>query len=188
MTRLRTDLVRSGSGPSIPWKVVALILLIGGIWAFIGYKYVQYRVPNRTPAQLAATRNSASAPKARASARPQRAQPSQQFLALVKQLDLSEAQKEQIEKVASQTTAPRTLRAEVNKILTPEQQAQLKRLQEEAAAKRAEQQKARAARMQKYYGNEAQYAQQADATIRRQREERRRAAESPAPPPAAAQP
>lgn len=177
MTRLQTDFSRSGSGLSIPWKVIALVLLIGGVWAYVGYKYVQYRVPNRTPTQMTSSRNKASASPARSTARSQRTNPSQQLLALVKQLDLSETQTARIEKIAAETTAPRTLRAQVGKILTPEQKAQLKRLQEEAAAKRSEQQKARAARMQKYYGNDAQYAQQADAAIRQQREERRRAAQ-----------
>jgi len=178
MARLETGPARSAaSGARVTgwWKIIALVAVIGGVWGYFGYKYVQYRVPQRTTASSSARKPAARAPKA-SGARAQRPGGSQQFLAMLKDLNLTDEQKSQIDKIAAETTVPRTLRARVNKILTPEQRAALAEKQKELAAKRAEQQKARAEKNQKLYGADAQYAQQADAAIRAQREARRMAA------------
>ncbi|MCX7624737.1 MAG: hypothetical protein N2Z21_00765 [Candidatus Sumerlaeaceae bacterium] len=173
MARLDTSLSRPSPQRQIPWKVLTLVACIGAIWAFIAYKYVQYRVPTRT---LSVQPAEAASLKGRAEALKLPAQRPNQWLQIVKELDLSEDQKNKIEKIAAETTVPKTLRARVNKVLTPQQRERLTSRVKELAAQRAEQQKARANREQKYYGTEIQYAQQANQVIRQQREARRRMA------------
>lgn len=149
-----------------------LLGCIGAIWGFIAYKYVQYRVPAWKTSERKALESAALNIRAKTLKPP--AQRPNQWLQIVQGLDLSETQKEQIEKIAAETTVPKTLRAKVNKVLTPQQRERLTSRVKELAAQRAEQQKAKAAREKKYYGAEVPYAQQANQSIRQQREARRR--------------
>jgi hypothetical protein len=96
----------------------------------------------------------------------------------VQELNLTDAQKEQIKKIAAETTVPKVLRSKISKVLTPEQRDKLTSCIKELAAQRAQQQKARADRETKYYGSEVEYARRANQVMRQQREARRLAAQA----------
>lgn len=188
MARLDTRVLKEKPGVSLPWKVIFLLLGIGAIWAYIGYKYVQYRVPSRT---LQVAESETKAPKPLTKARPPRSAPQRPptFLQMVNELDLTSDQRKQIEQIAKETTIPRVLRGRINRVLTVQQREQLTSKTKELAAKRAQEQKARlekqkenAAKLKKYYGNEAEYAAQASRAIRQQAQMRRQPVATPTPP------
>ncbi|MGC8840368.1 MAG: hypothetical protein ACP5QZ_02795 [Candidatus Sumerlaeaceae bacterium] len=184
MARLDTRVLKEAPRPHVSWKVLFLLFVIGSIWAYIGYKYVQYRVPSRTRAAATNRTNPVQRPTQPRSVRSASQRPPA-FLQLVKELNLTDEQKQKIELIAKETTEPRTLRFRVNRVLTPQQREQLTSRAKELAAKRAEEQRARvekqkanAQKLKKYYGDEADYAARASKAIREQSRMRRQAAQT----------
>jgi hypothetical protein len=162
--RLDTRVASSASPHfQIPWKALGLLVIIAGIWGYVAYKYVQYRVPNRT---VAAVRPSRQQPRKTLAAKDAKGDIVKEF---GKELELSPEQQEQLGKIAATTTSPREMRRAALKILSPEQRQKLAEKQKELARQRAEAKKQREERMRKYYGNDVEYARQANKAIAEQR-------------------
>lgn len=169
MARLDVGVTRSQPKFQVPWKVVLLVCTILGIWGFIAYKYVQYRVPTRTVLK---------ASKKTAVAKPPVPKPDRLVQQMTAGLALTAEQKQQLSELAKTTTSPKELRVAAMKILTPEQRKLLRERQEELRRRRADAQTTRQQRLAKYYGSEADYARRADAAIRQQRQQRRQQLEA----------
>lgn len=166
MARLDTGATDSRTAITIPWKVVFLLLFVLGTWGYIWYQYVRFhpRPPTASPAQ-AKMENKIPAPMREA----------QELANLV---GLTNEQKERLLELAVETTSPAQLRKQAWKILTPEQRAKVLAHRKELAAKRKELEEKRQQRLKKYFGDELQYAQQANKVIREQREARRKQLEA----------
>lgn len=166
MPRIDSGSFSSGSGISIPWKAIGLLLFVLGAWGYVWYEYARLH-PKPSPSP----RSEAAIAAAR---RNERGKLPDMFA----KLELTDQQKEQLSALAKETTAPARFRAEAMKVLTPEQRQKTQEIRKELADQRKEMEARRQAKMQKYHGGDAEYARAANKIIREQTEARKKAAEA----------
>lgn len=169
MPRIESTGSASDSGFAIPWKLVGVVVLIGSIWGYIWYQYVQLSPkPNRSSAAAAAARESSAKEKGIGG----------ELTAMAEKLKLTDDQKSSISVIVKSTTDPREIRRDVARLLTREQRTIAREITSETAAKRKELRERAQKKAERYLpGQDLQWAKQAQLQVREQTAQRRKAAE-----------
>ena len=169
---------RSGwGGVRIPWKILFLVVAIGGVWAYIAHQYAQFRprpVGGRATAQARG-----AAPRGAQAVAQQRGRMWDQA---VEKLSLTPEQKDRLAALANETTSPQVFQRRAMQVLTPDQRDTITSTLAEMRAERQQAREAREARRRRQLpGNDYNVARQGDERIREEIIARRRAAGQQAP-------
>mgnify|MGYP004703757631 CR=1 FL=1 len=180
MPRIESSTTKSrstGGGFRVPWKVLFIVIAIGGVWAYIAYQYAQYR-----PRPAAGRTAQAAARGAARGGQPAVQQRGRMLDQALEKLALTPDQKTRLAALANETTSPQAFQRQAMQVLTPEQRDTVTSA---LAEKRAERQRARdageARRRRQLPGNDYNVARQGDQRIREEVIARRRAAGQQAP-------
>lgn len=166
-------------GVRIPWKILFLVVAIGGVWAYIAHQYAQFRprpTGGRATAQAGAR---GAAPRGAQAVAQQRGRMWDQA---VEKLSLTPEQKDRLAALANETTSPQAFQRRATQVLTPDQRDTVTSALEQMRAERQQAREAREARRRRQMpGNDYNVARQGDERIREEILARRRAAGQQAP-------
>ena len=162
MARLEIKDYSSRPSWGVPWKLAGVVVIIGGIWAYVWYQYEQY-FPK--PSLITETAR-----------RPAPRRSTDAMAGLVDKLNLTPDQKKQLEAAQKTTTSPAVLRRELTKMLSPDQKITLEAIRAEQVAARTLQKEKNAQRKNRLLpGTDAEVARKGEEMIRQQREQRLKA-------------
>lgn len=163
MPRIESGSIGGGGGLAIPWKLVAVVLVIGCSAYYVWYQYERLH-PQSPVSVQSKQQNKARGPMA-------------EYLG---KLNLTPEQEKQLQAAAKETTNGKDLVRAANKILTPAQKLKAKELRQEMQEKRRSAMEANKRRLQKYYpGKSLEVAKQMNKQIQEDIRRRKAAQQKP---------